>query len=431
MNKPNPFFPGVPAPPQSFTGRSMEIDAAFDQIYNRSHLALWGGPGMGKSSFLEQLISLEVWEKHQLDSSQAVIVLLSCNTIIPFTPSGFWREVLSNLKDNLESEPSLQKEVQNFLDKGESTKESLRQVLRKLGKNRKFLVLLVDDFDAALTTNPHYTEVDMQELLSECRNLAVHSQERKHLSMIVSSLKRLNELGPVLNSKASPWYNHYLFQPLKPLTHSEVDDLIRKAFDVQLQPELKDVISSIAGGHPALLQIVGSMMYRKFRTGDLPNTEAIVKEFETTTKQIFENIWNRCNEDEQTLLMLLAIFNLEGRLHKKIKFDLSDIKLIFIQKERDLTNLEEQGVVIINEKDGKKVYSFTSSTMEEWVVQEVWNTNDDAVRNRQKVFLNLMSKEQVDKVTSAMNWFWTHKDEVPSTLKLIASVIGAFPTGLI
>ncbi|MDZ8183940.1 MAG: ATP-binding protein [Nostoc sp. ChiSLP02] len=428
MNKRNPFFPGVPASPESFTGRTKEIGAAFDQIYNRSHLAIWGGPGMGKSSFLEQLISLEVWEKHQLDSSQAVIVFLNCQSIIPFTPSGFWQEVLSNLKDKLESEPSLQIEVENFLNKGQTTKESLRQVLRKLGKKHKFVVLLVDNFDAALISNAHYTEADMQEFLSECRNLAVHSQERKHLSMIVSSLKRLSELGPKLNTKASPWYNHYLFQSLKPLTDTEIDKLISKAFDVQLQAELKSLIPSITGKHPALLQIIGSIIYRNLRTGDLPNLEAIVREFESTSKQIFENIWNRCNEDEQTLLMLLAIFNLEGHLHKKIKFDLSDIKLIFIQQERDLTNLEEQGVVKTNEIDGKKIYSFTSPNMEKWVVQEVWNTNDDAVKKRQKVFLNLMSKEQVEKVTNAMNWFWMHKDKVPSTLKLISTLMGNFHT---
>ncbi|MBD2413643.1 ATP-binding protein [Nostoc calcicola FACHB-389] len=425
MNKPNPFFPGVPTPPESFTGRTTEIAAAFDQIHNRSHLAIWGGPGMGKSSFLEQLVSPQVWEKNDLDSSQAVIVLLSCLNISPFTPSGFWREVLSNLKD---SEPSLQTEVQKFLNQGEITKDNLRQILRKLGNQGKFFVLLVDDFDAALISNDRYTENDMQEFLSECRNLAVHSQERRYFSMIVSSLKRLNELGPALNPNASPWYNHYLFQRLKPLTHAEVDRLITKAFDVQLQPELKDVISSIAGGHPALLQIVGFMIYRKIKSRDLLKTEAIVRDFETTTKQIFQNIWNRCSEQEQTLLMLLAIFNLEGRLNEKIQFDLSDIKLIFSQKERDLTNLEEQGVVIRSEENGKKVYSFTSSTMEEWVIQEVWNTNDDAVKKRQKVFLNLMSKDQVEKVTNAMNWFWTHKDKVPSTLKWIASVIAAFPT---
>ncbi|MBE9002738.1 ATP-binding protein [Nostoc sp. LEGE 12447] len=432
----SPFFPGKPVPPKHFVGRSMEIAAAFDQINNRSHMAIWGGPGLGKSSFLELLTSPQVWKEHGLESdlSQAVIVLLSCESINPFTSSGFWQEVLSCLKDELESEPALQTEIQSFLDKGQTTKESLRQILRKLGKkHNKFLVLLVDDYHIALIPNQQYSEPDMEVFLSECRNLAVHSQERQYLSMIVTSLKRLSELGMKLNPNASPWYNHYLFQPLKPFSDQEVDQLIIKVLniDIQAAQTFKPVILAIAAGHPGLLQIVGSLLFRKLRTGELPNEEAIIKEVESTTKQIFQNIWDRCSEQEQTLLMLLALFNLKGRLHKKVKFDLSGIDLIFTQKERDFSNLEEQGIVVSVEKEGKRVYSLASSIMQQWIIQEIWNTDNDLLHKRQHVFINLMSREQVEKVTNAINWLWKHKDEVPSNVEWIVKVIAALPSGLI
>ncbi|HAX76552.1 MAG TPA: ATP-binding protein, partial [Cyanobacteria bacterium UBA11372] len=106
----NPFSVGKPVPPERFVGRSYEIAAAFDQIYNRAHLALWGGPGMGKTSFLQLLASPQLWKNNGLDPSQAAIALLNCENITPFTPSGFWREVLSLIKDNLVSEPELQSE---------------------------------------------------------------------------------------------------------------------------------------------------------------------------------------------------------------------------------------------------------------------------------------------------------------------------------
>jgi hypothetical protein len=41
---PNPFSVGNSVPPDRFVGRKSELDAAFDQIHNRSHLAIWGGP---------------------------------------------------------------------------------------------------------------------------------------------------------------------------------------------------------------------------------------------------------------------------------------------------------------------------------------------------------------------------------------------------
>ncbi len=86
----NPFVVGKSVLPEHFVGRESEIGVAFDQIYNRSYLAVWGGPGMGKTSFLELLTSTEIWQKYDLDSSQAVIVRLSCENIVPFIPSNFW-----------------------------------------------------------------------------------------------------------------------------------------------------------------------------------------------------------------------------------------------------------------------------------------------------------------------------------------------------
>ncbi|NEO00236.1 MAG: hypothetical protein F6K50_33705, partial [Moorea sp. SIO3I7] len=40
----NPFVVGAPVPPDRFVGRQSEILAGFNQISNRSNLAIWGGP---------------------------------------------------------------------------------------------------------------------------------------------------------------------------------------------------------------------------------------------------------------------------------------------------------------------------------------------------------------------------------------------------
>ncbi|AOX00600.1 hypothetical protein BJP34_15150 [Moorena producens PAL-8-15-08-1] len=246
----NPFVVGAPVPPDRFVGRQSEILASFNQISNRSNLAIWGGPGMGKTSFLELLASPDVWKEYGQDPSQALMVLLSCESIQPFTASGFWQEVLTELIDKLDSEPDLQTEIETLLDHGKVTARVMRQVLGKLGKRNKFLVLLVDDYDAALRENPHYTQADMEIFVTECSSIAYHSRERRYLSMIVTSLRPLNELGPPFNPNSSPWYNHYLFQSLKPLTETEVEQLMAS---IPITPALRDVIKNRAGGHPALL----------------------------------------------------------------------------------------------------------------------------------------------------------------------------------
>ncbi|MFM6814872.1 MAG: ATP-binding protein, partial [Dolichospermum sp.] len=117
----------------------------------------------------------------------------------------------------LDNEPQLQREIKPLLERT-VTNDSLRQALRRLGKKDKFLLLLVDDFDAALVSNDQYTEAEMGTFLAQCRSLAVHTEESQYLSMIVTSLEPLSKPGPPLNPNASPWYNHYLFQSLKLFT---------------------------------------------------------------------------------------------------------------------------------------------------------------------------------------------------------------------
>ena len=422
----NPFFSGEPVPAERFVGRTSETAFAFDQIHNRSHLAIWGGPGMGKSSFLAKLASPVVWKEQQQDLSQAVIIFFSCQVIHPFTPSNFWRKILTVLLNELNSEPELQTQIETLLAERQVTKDSLRLVLQKLGQRNKFLVLLLDDYDTALLPNEQYTEADMENFLSECRSLAYHAHERLYLSMIVTSLKRLNELGPQPKQNASPWYNHYLFQYLKPFSKTEIAQVFEQ---LQINSVLQNKIQEIAGGHPALLQIAGFLLYREIETGKNPDIEAFIRDFESSTKHIFQNIWQRCSEVEQTLLMLITLSHLKGRLYKKKNFDLSDIDLIFTQRDRELTYLEEQGVIIhiihTEKKVEKKIYSFTSSIMERFVIQELWNTNEVSLKAREKVFLNLMNHQQAEQVTNAIRWISQHKDNIPSAFDLIGKFVAA------
>ncbi|WP_375494631.1 ATP-binding protein [uncultured Nostoc sp.] len=423
----NPFVVGKPVPPEHFVGRASEIAAAFDQIYNRSHLAIWGGSGMGKTSFLQKLESPQAWHDHGMDASQAIIVRLSCESITPFTPANFWGEILSLVKEKLTDQSALQAEINTILQAGKPTKDSLRQILRKLKAQDKYLVLLIDDFHIALDANQEYDEDAMQKFLSECRNLAVHSAEGQHLSMIVTSLKRLNELGPKLNPNASPWYNHYLFLRLKTFNNSEIDDI----FKTLRIPELRETIKENTGGHPSLLQTSGFLLHRDLLTANAPSVDRFVSDFESVTQQIFQNIWQRCSEVEQTLLMLMALSALKGRLHKQKQFDVSGIELIFSQREGELIKLEEQGVVSHTVQEEKNIYSFTSSTMERWVIQELRQTDEKWLQAREKVFLNLMSRQQMDKFTTAIKWLWNNQDKIPKIMEWFGKLVAAFPKGLI
>jgi hypothetical protein len=415
-----PFFANIPVPPEYFIGRTSEITAAFDTIYHRSHLAIWGGPGMGKTSYLDKVACPQTWVEYGLDSSPAVIVLFSCQSLYPFTPAKFWAEILTIMDDKLDNEPELQAEIRNL--KGNNiTNDTLRQAITRLGKKNKFLVLLVDDFDAALETNEEYKESDRETFLAQCRGLAVHGANRK-LTMIVTSLQRLNEIGPPLRPNASPWYNHYMYQSLKKFDYQETEQLL-SVFPLKL----RDGIRNITGSHPTLIQIAGFLLNIAKQQGEEVDINKFNSDFERDTKQIFEIIWKRCNDQQKTLLMLIVLLDIEGHLGQK-DFDLKGIGRILNQNERTLTELEEQGVIVSEirpkpklppklPKEEEKIYLFTSSIMKKWVMQEIWNTQPSEITKREKVFLNLMSHGQVQEMKKAIIWLGQHQEKVGSILK--------------
>ena len=222
------FYPKAQVPPEKFVGRISEIYTIFDQINNRSHAAIYGSSGMGKTSLLEYIKSPLFWEEKGLNYSEALIVYHNCDG--SFTPNSFWREVLKELRIEAQGDADLQSTIDDVLKKEEIIEvRDIRQILRKIGERNKFLLLLLDDYHRILGIREKYGNDSeesrkMQTFLSELRNLAVHSKEGKYFSTVVAAFQKLDELGPKLPRGGSPWYNHYLYVDLTPFNKQEIDD---------------------------------------------------------------------------------------------------------------------------------------------------------------------------------------------------------------
>ena len=222
---PNPFTVGQSVKSDRFIGRTTELASAFDQISAQGNLALWGSPGIGKSSFLNVLADPQAWQVRGYDPTGAVIIRLSCLDIVPFSSTAFWTEVITQIKDYADNS-EVRQEAQMALNQGNTNKDGLRQVLRELGKRNRYLVLLLDDYDNAIRPQPGYDDNAIASFVSDCRNLCSHARESQYLSMVLTTLRRLNELGPKLRPGSSPWYNHYLFLPIKTFNDNEVSALL-------------------------------------------------------------------------------------------------------------------------------------------------------------------------------------------------------------
>ncbi len=65
------------------------------------------------------------------------------------------------MKNELEGERKLQGEIDVLLQKAHNSNDDLAEILHQLGEQERFLVLLVDDYDAALRIDEQYSKIKL------------------------------------------------------------------------------------------------------------------------------------------------------------------------------------------------------------------------------------------------------------------------------
>lgn len=430
QNAQNPFHVGSPVPPEQFIGRKFEIDTAFDQILSRSHLAIYGLDGMGKSSLLNYLASLQAWQERGRESeySKAVIVYLNCTVIVRFTPTKFWRKILRKISRIVEDRP-IKDLIASIVKKDEIDWSDLEQVLREIGKQHKFLLLLLDEYGAALYPNAKYTETEMLDFLGSFRNLAVHCEEGKNLSTIVVSSRPLNQLGPKFKISGSPWFNHYLFQPLKPFKKNEANTLLsRMPEQWMLTEKQKKTLREVSDGHPQLLQNACFLLYNNFRSERDPFENDFRDDFLAATQHLVRTTWNFLTLEEHLLLMLITLLRLGGALPQGSQFNTTEIEKILSQRERDLFDLETMGILAhqTEQEQDKKVYYFNSQIMEWWVTQEILlQRNKPELQKLERTAIGL-SRKQIAQIRELTKWLWQNQALVKPTVEWFGKLVAAF-----
>jgi hypothetical protein len=419
----NPFFVGGPVPADRLVGRQRELNTVFDQIGNRGHVALYGSSGVGKSSFLQALVDPQSWTDRQRDHAGAVIVYLDCAGLKPFAPGKFWRRLLELIHNSPSAGPAVKALIDVCLKEAIVGHAHMRKVTEAVQKHKR-LVILLDDYDAAVTANPSYSETEMLTHLFEFRTLLVE----KLFSVVVATSRRLTEMGPrpTVLPEGSPWYNQYLICPLPLFRKKEIAELFARLG--QHTGAVEDGIRELAGGHPALLQHGCRMLYDAWHDGDTLNAENFSRTFEQNTREYFRNAWLACTPQEQMLLTLIALSRLAGRVNTHRRYDLGDLDVVFSQRDRELRDLEERG--LIQREAQTETYAFTSSIMEWWVVKEIENSNDEAeLAEREKVVFSAVTRKQVEKITNVMKQAWAHKDAIKSVVGYAGKLVGAFAKG--
>ena len=417
-----------PIAPELLVGRESEIEVMFDQIANQSHLAIYGGSGIGKSSLLKYASYPHAWHERGLDYAQVVIVSLNCRGINPFTASNFWREVLTSINNQIDSPAELKQYLKIILKQETIKTQDLRQVLQAIGKEDKFLLLLLDEFDVALQDNPDYSQSDIKGFVYEFRDLAVYRSESIYLSSIITSFKRLDELGVQLETEGSHWYNHYLFKLVKPFSRQEASTFFfseTSPLYIPLAPRLRPAILEITDGHPALLQNAGLLLYSALKDGEIIDIDRFIDDFYSQTKQIFRGIWQSSTEIEQGLLMLIALNSVGGNLIGQ-RYVIKDLERTFSQKQRELITLEERGIIKSQVDDDRTIYYFASSMMEWWTLQELQNSDREQIKERERIFRGLIGRKGFGQIKNVVKIIKQNPEITQKVVQFIRKVVTGF-----
>ena len=376
-----PFFVGDGIPPEKFVGRKRLVASALHATASRGHVALSGEHGMGKTSVLQYLSSEKVLRAHGLDPAQVIPVYVNCQSISPFTPTQFWELVVGKLQERLGSTPGFLSLILARI----LPSLVFRSMQGRLATGGQRVVLLLDDFDTALRPSESYPEASVMAFLSTLRSAGAG--------------------------------DNYV------------------SFAVTMHPRFKvpqawlEAITELAGGNPALLQYACSLLYEEWDSGATLKPEAFSADFENRTRQYYRNAWQFCSPEEQLCLMLIALFKLEGRVNTGRSYDLGDLDGLLSQRDRELVDLAERGVIWKDADEDS--YRFSSSIMEWWVIKEIENSKDQTeLEQREKILLG-MNRNQVDQIKRAIKLVWEQKQAIHSAAGYVGKLVGALAKGAI
>ena len=428
----NPYCLGTYVPAKEFIGREKEFELVRGQILASSHWAFYGSRVMGKTSFLKYLAEPETWQQKNETKwlgSNCFFVYLNCKSIYNFTFSGFWQEILTELQSNSNTD-LIQAEINQVLQESAFNKNHVKLILKQIQNQSKFLVLLLDNYDGIFDKSNSNDYNEILKFLQEFRNLMEHEVGRC-FSTIITSSKPLTEVAP----KYMHYYLPDMCTAFKTFGDEEINILLSKMPKILKQEKIEDLrknVQAVTGGYPALVQMLCFNLYnilekkQKAQPFTTEEFKTLKSEFNGFAGKILRDIWESVNDIQKMLLMLIALYNLGGKIDNR-KYDMSDVEDILTDSryKSKIEDLKARGIILFNivksersVKQQKEVYYFAASAMQEWVIREIASNDPEEVAQREKIFL-IMSKGQVSKIKNLINYI----SENLETVKAIDGVI--------
>ena len=347
----NPFTPYSPVSPTYFVGREREVQGILDHLASaaRGSSAISGERRIGRTSLLHYLT------KRLSEASlqeQFLPLYVDCQSIPCFTPTRFWQRVLRLLESKI-TDDSIGKAMAKLLGQEEISCTDFEVVSDRIYEDGRTLVLLLDEFEWVVRTDPASVETT-HDFLSGLR--ALINRVPKGLALVIGAVHPLDRLCEGIEFRGSPFGNIFLHIQLRPFTEAEVDQFFTKMLketNLEFTEDERNYVEQVAGGHPLLLQTASSLLFEsRMRVGPIENYWAISKRFGEQASHHFKSLWEASTEGEKTLLLVIAT--------RDLNHELTQARLT-----RELRSLTERGLVVHREGH-PEIFSFLFA---QWIIE--------------------------------------------------------------
>lgn len=414
MNRlPNPFIYGKPIPPEYFVGREEEVTACFNTLAGsvRGSIAISGEPRVGKTSLLTYVAQMGAAEGWGQPHTRNHLVFLDCQSISRFSPTRFWHRVLDLLARRVDS-PPLKEKVAQLVSREDMDSAHFEEVLEVLYATGQSLVLLLDEFEWVVKKDAKNLPAT-RDFLSGLR--ALINITPNVLSLITATRLPLNVLcHGIITGEGSPFYNNFVFRRLQPFRPHEVEQLIERALtgtDMTFDEQDRAYISQVAGTHPFLVQVAGSLLFeaksQNLSIADdsqavgtrsiADDYRAIGTRFEEEARHHFSQLWEFSSPEEQTLLLLVAWQQYAKEWGSNALPDRGTYDRLLRRCERDIIRLAERGLVV-NVETTPRIFS---SVFAWWVMNEMRRGSEEDLQRR-ITGLTYLPESEAEEVTQVM-----------------------------
>ena len=298
MSVDNPFYHrGAIRRAENFHGREAELAQILGLLRNGQSVSLIGPRRIGKSSLLIHLTRSQVRQDLNLQSPQALFVLLDCQELGGSPPEDVYDALLTGLLDAADDTG-----IQLGTTQQSGTYRALDRLLRQLSQQGVAVVVLLDEFEL-LAANEHLTPY----FFARLRGLTT----KYGLAYLTASQRPLFAITAEEEILSSPFFNIFVTLALDLFTIEEAKSLLCKRLeptDIRFSEALIDYLLFLVGPHPFFLHIAGYHAFQAISQGLQLKSEEDWTQLDAPIEiEAFSHLgylWQNLSEEEQYALAI-------------------------------------------------------------------------------------------------------------------------------